>query len=73
MCDLNPEESAYIRGALADITALIGQANANAESIADRSFMDHETVSLLLHQVADKARKAASWVAAKPHEHAGHA
>jgi hypothetical protein len=73
MCDLNPQETAHIGEALAEISALTEQINAQAAAIADTAFMDHETLARLLGQVRDIAGTAQQWVADKPHQHAGHA
>ena len=59
-------------GAIAEFTALTEQINTNTSSISKRAFMDHEGLAGLLADLRGKAGAAAGWVAAKPHEHAGH-
>jgi len=70
MCDLNPQEQAFITQTLAEIGELSSQVSTDASVIATTAYMDHEHLAVLLKTLSDRAADASAWVAAKPHERA---
>ncbi len=70
MCDLNPQEQAFISQTLAEIIDLSRQVGTDASAIAATAYMDHEHLAVLLATLSERAADASVWVAAKPHQHA---
>jgi hypothetical protein len=69
MCDLNPEESAFVISTLGEISALATQLDEHAASIGQSAYMDHDALAALLVTLRQRADSAATWVADKPHPH----
>jgi hypothetical protein len=72
MCDLNAAESGDIIASLNEVTSLSGKVTTYIDDIGKTSYMDHENLAALLADLRDRAEVAREWVAAKPHQHAGH-
>lgn len=72
MCDLNAAETRDIIASLSEVTGLSGRVSTHIDDIGRTSYMDHENLAELLAMLRDRAEAAREWVAAKPHQHAGH-
>jgi hypothetical protein len=72
MCDLNAAETRDIIASLNEVTSLSGQVTTHIGDIEKTSYMDHENLAALLATLRDRAEAAREWVAAQPHQHAGH-
>jgi hypothetical protein len=69
MCDLSVDERDAVLGQVEELTDLVTQVSASAQSIRSLSWMDHEELDRLLAAVGAKAAEARAWVG---HKVAGH-